>query len=191
MAIRFLVAVGVVLLAAPAAQAQYPQQRDGLWVGFGLGYGSSNVVCDSCYRGPRTEGVTAFLKLGGTPSRHLLMGGALNGWSRSGGGAKERMANLTASLYYYPSVTRGLFMTGGLGVSTYHVDTRPVVSGRGWGLVGGLGYDIRVARNVSLTPVADLVFGGVGDLKLSGGSRRFVRGWKQNVIDFGLGLTFH
>ena len=177
-------------VAAPAARAQYPPRRNGFWIGFGLGYGSANVTCDSCGSGSRTGGVTAFLKLGGTPSRNLLIGGAINGWSHESGGATETMANVTASLYYYPAARSGLFLTGGLGFSDYRVDTSPSVEGTGWGFTAGIGYDIRVGRNVSLTPVANFVYGGVGDLSVSGGGT-FATGWKQNVVDFGLGVTFH
>jgi len=183
-------AAGLLSVAAPAARAQYPQRRNGFWIGFGLGYGSANVTCDSCGSGSRTGGVTAFLKLGGTPSRNLLIGGAINGWSHESGCATETMANVTAFLYYYPAARSGLFLTGGLGFSDYRVDTSPSVEGTGWGFTAGVGYDIRVGRNVSLTPVANFVYGGVGDLSVSGGGT-FATGWKQNVVDFGLGVTFH
>jgi len=185
-----LTVAGLLGAAAPAAWAQYPQRREGFWIGFGLGYGSANVACDGCGSGPRTGGVTAFVKLGGTPSPNLLIGGAINGWSHPSGGATETMGNVTASLYYYPVARGGFFLTGGLGFSDYRVDTSPVVDGTGWGFTAGVGYDIRVGRNVSLTPVANFAYGGVGDLNVSGGSP-FATGWKQNVVDFGLGVTFH
>src|SRR6266567_3158501 len=96
--------IAVLALRPPGtgfARGQYPQRREGFWIGFGLGYGSANVTCDTCGSGPRTGGVTAFLKLGGTPSRNLLIGGAINAWSHQSGGATETMGNVTASLYYY------------------------------------------------------------------------------------------
>src|SRR2546428_12573687 len=82
---RVIALGGVLLTVAPAARAQYPQRREGFWIGFGLGYSSANISCDNCSSGARTGGVTAFLKLGGTPSRNVLIGGAINGWSRRGG----------------------------------------------------------------------------------------------------------
>ncbi|MGH7547317.1 MAG: hypothetical protein ACREMM_03980 [Gemmatimonadales bacterium] len=188
---RVVGVVGILMLTAFAAWAQHPQRREGFWIGFGLGYGGADITCDNCVEGRREGGVTAFLKLGGSPSRNVLIGGALNGWSRERGGATETMGNVTASVYYYPSATSGLFVTGGLGFSSYLVDTSPEVTGTGWGFTGGIGYDIRVGRNVSLTPVVNFLFGGVGDLELSGGAGTFATGWNQNVIDFGLGVTFH
>src|SRR5256885_16139951 len=64
---RVIALGGVLLAVAPAARAQYPQRREGFWIGFGLGYGSANITCDSCRSGPRTGGGTAFVQPGGTP----------------------------------------------------------------------------------------------------------------------------
>src|SRR5256885_6405085 len=178
-------------VTASAARAQYPQRREGFWIGFGLGYGSANVTCDTCGSGPRTGGVTAFLKLGGTPSRNLLIGGAINAWSHQSGGATETMGNVTASLYYYPVASGGLFLTGGVGFSDYNVDTSPSYDGTGWGFTAGVGYDIRVGRNVSLTPVANFVYGGVGGLNGSGGGGPFAPGWEQKGGGLGFGGPFH
>jgi hypothetical protein len=185
--------VGVLVALSGAARAlwaQYPQRRDGFWVGFGLGYGSAIVSCDNCGPGSRTDGVTAFLQLGGSPSQHLLIGGAINGWSHYSRGATETMANVTGSLYFYPRARSGLFFTGGIGLSGYHVNTVPAWDGTGWGLTLGAGYDIRVGRDVSLTPVVNYLYGAVGDVTVPGtglvGSR-----WRQDVIDVGLGVTFH
>src|SRR5207244_866030 len=71
--------------AASAARAQYPQRRDGFWIGFGLGYGSANIKCDQCVDSSGVGGVTGFVKLGGTPSRNVLIGGAVNVWAHSDG----------------------------------------------------------------------------------------------------------
>lgn len=185
---RVCVVLVALLCAARALRAQYPQRRDGFWFGFGLGYGSANVSCDNCSAGPRTDGVTGFLKVGGSPSRHLLIGAAVNGWSHYSGGATESMANLTASLYVYPAARSGLFFTGGLGLSSYRVNTVPSWDGTGWGFTLGAGYDIRVARGISLTPVVNYFYGAVGDVSTAG---MVASRWRQDVIDVGLGVTFH
>ncbi len=174
---------------AGIARAQHPQRRDGFWIGFGLGYGSANVTCDNCASGGRLGGLTAFLKLGGTPSRQVLLGGAIDAWTKQSGGATETLANVTASIYYYPARRSGFFLTGGLGFSDYDLSDGGSITGNGWGFTAGAGYDIRVGRNISLTPVANFVYGGIGDL--NSGSGVFATGWKQNVLDFGLGVTFH
>src|SRR2546430_1965928 len=114
-ATRVAVLLAGLCTAASAARAQYPQRRDGFWIGFGLGYGSSQVTCDSCRRVSRQGGVTGFVKLGGAPSRSLLIGAALNGWAHSDGSATETMANVTASLYLYPPRPTGFFVPRGAG----------------------------------------------------------------------------
>src|SRR3989454_10676652 len=70
--------------AASAARAQYPQRRDGFWIGFGLGYGLANVKCDQCVDSSGVGGVTGFVKLGGTPSRNVLIGGGGHRAAHSG-----------------------------------------------------------------------------------------------------------
>ena len=94
----------------------------------------------------------------------------------------------------YPQASGGLFLKGGVGAS--HVDTSAQegsievsVSKTGWGLLAGIGYDLRVGRNVSLTPCVNYVYGKPGDL-VSGGED-VLPGWKQNVVSFELGITFH
>src|SRR5256885_4039380 len=149
-----LATAGLLGVTASAARAQYPQRREGFWIGFGLGYGSANVTCGTCGSGSRREGVTGFLKLGGTPSRNLLIGGAINGWSHPSGGATETMGNVTGSLYYYPVASSGLFLTGGLGFSSYNLNTSPSVDGTGWGFTAGPRGGIPGRRHSSPTPRA-------------------------------------
>lgn len=186
---RVVTVLAVLSCAAAVAQAQYPQRRDGFWIGFGVGYGSANVSCDNCVSGSRTGGPTLFLKLGGTPSRNLLIGASLNVWAHPTDSLTETMGNITASLFYYPMTKSGFFLSGGLGFSAYNLDSSPEVNGSGWGLTAGVGYDVRVGRNISLTPVVNYTYGALGDFDVPGIGT--ARGWKQNVIDVGLGVTFH
>ena len=183
---RVLVSLTVfTCLAATTVWAQHPQARQGFWIGFGFGYGSAHATCSGC--GSASEGgATGFLKLGGTLSPKVLLGGAVNAWSKSSGGATETLGNVTASVFYYPAPASGFFLTGGLGFSDYNLNPSgfATTSSTGWGFTAGAGYDIRVGRMISLTPVADFTYGG----GLSPGG---ATGWKQTVIDFGLGVTFH
>jgi hypothetical protein len=189
-ATRFLGALGVLLLCgAGAASAQHPQHREGFWIGFGFGYGSANGTCTGCSSASE-GGVTGFLKLGGTLSPKVLLGGAVNAFSKASNGATETLGNVTASVFYYPAPASGFFLTGGLGFSDYDLSGGgSSITGAGWGFTAGLGYDIPVGRKVSLTPVVDFLYGSVGDL--SSGGTTFATGWKQTVVDFGLGVTFH
>jgi len=119
----------------------------------------------------------------------VLLGGEVNAWTKSDSGVTTELGNVSAAVYYYPAVKSGFFFKGGVGFSTFRAHDGGTIDGTGVGFVTGLGYDVRVGRNVSLTPVANFYFGSVGDLKSSGTT--FVTGWKQHVFDFGLGITFH
>src|SRR2546429_2980748 len=154
-ATRVAVLLAGLCAAASAARAQYPQRRDGFWIGFGLGYGTATVSCDNCNFGPRTGGVTAFLKLGGAPSRNLLIGGAINGWAHSDGSATETVTNATASIYLYPRRRSGFFVTGGARGFHYSLHSDPPWGGTGGGVPAGAGDDLRVGGGEALPPVAD------------------------------------
>ncbi len=190
---RFLAGLGVLaLVGAGAAAAQRPQTREGFWIGFGFGYGSADASCETilgspCGNADRQRGVTGFLKLGGTLSPNLLLGGAVNAWTKEDQGITETLGNVTASVYFYPAPANGFFLTGGLGFSSYQASDGGTIDGNGWGFTAGLGYDIRVGRNVSLTPNVNFVYGAVGDIEKGAAAT----GWKQNIFDVGLGVTFH
>ena len=178
-------------IAAAGATAQGPHRRQGFWAGFGIGYGSANTSCDDCTSGPRVGGYTAWLKAGGTLNPSVRLGVLADGWSHISSGVTETMGNLTASVFLYPRASSGFFLTGGAGFSDYRLDTSPSITGTGWGFTVGLGYDLRIGGELSLTPVANYGWGGVGDLSYGDGGGFYTTGWKQNYLDFSLGLTFH
>lgn len=60
--------------------------------------------------------------------------------------------------------------------------------GSGFGVLGGVGYDIRVSRRLSITPGVNVWYGKLGDLRALG--ETFATGWSHNVVDFTIGLTF-
>src|SRR5262245_9382473 len=88
-----------------------PQTREGFWIGFGLGAGS--LGCGDC--NDRTNGFSGNFKLGGTINPHFLLGAKTNGWYKSEDGVTLSYGNLSAVAYYYPSVTNGFYLKGGLG----------------------------------------------------------------------------
>ena len=140
-----------VVTAAAAIEEPGRHPREGFWFNLGLGYGS--LGCEGC--GGRESGVSGGLQLGGTLNRKWLLGGATTGWSKSEGGVTLTVGTLLALVRFYPSERGGFFLEGGLGLGTIHVsvDGFGSESETGGGALLGLGYDIRVGRNVSLTPV--------------------------------------
>lgn len=185
---------GIVLFASPFAWAGHPQDRQGFWIGFGAGYGSADASCDEgCEGGDRQGSVSGFIKLGGTLSPRVLLGVETNAWIKDEGVTTLTLGSVTGTVTFYPQVSSGFFLKGGVGLS--YVDTEfedqslsVSVSKTGWGVLAGIGYDVRVARNISITPSANFYYGQPGDLSLAGET---LGGWKQSVIDVGIGITFH
>jgi hypothetical protein len=182
---------------ATDGEAQHPQVRKGFWIGFGLGYGSADVSCDGCASTSRGTGLSTYLKLGGTLSSKVLLGGEIDGMTTTSslglpsvGSVDILVGSMTGTVTYYPAVKSGFFVKGGAGFSLFNqTDAVNTLDGMGWGLLAGIGYDLRVGRNVSLTPVANFYFGGPGNI--TSGSATVATGTSQNVIDIGLGITFH
>ena len=159
-----------------AVDAQTPQTREGFWFNVGLGYGS--LGCQDC--GSREGGFSSGLALGGTLSRKVLLGAGTNSWFKEQNGATLTASTLTATVRFYPSATGGFFLQGGLGVGVVELNVAGLgsESETGGSAILGLGYDVRVARNVSLTPY----WNGVAINNSTGDA---------NFGQIGLGLTIH
>src|SRR4051794_28351937 len=147
-----LVAVCAVgsLSFAGIASAQNAQARQGFWFSGGLGYGS--LGCDGC--NSREGGVSGGLSLGGTISPRFLIGVGTSGWTKTEQGARLTVDEVDARVRFYPSTTGGFFLTGGLGYGEVRASAPRFGSATEWGgaAILGMGYDIRVARNTSITP---------------------------------------
>jgi hypothetical protein len=88
-------ALGIMLLASPAAWAGHPQGRKGFWIGFGGGYGSADIHCDGC-DGDRQGSFTGSFKLGGTLSDKVLLGVESNGWFKEEEGVTPASGSRTS-----------------------------------------------------------------------------------------------
>ncbi|PYO91504.1 MAG: hypothetical protein DMD62_15855 [Gemmatimonadetes bacterium] len=173
---RSLAIVSALLIAgASAASAQRPQTRKGFWIGFGFGYGS--YTCTDC---GSLGSVSGYLKMGGTVSPHLLLGGETNGWTKSEGGETLTAGNASFAGYYYPQPAGGLFLRGGVGFSTISGSSGGATASQtGAGATAGLGYDLRVGASTSVTPVFNFVWGHPDT------------GFSQSILQFAVGVTFH
>lgn len=166
-------------LASTASAQQAAQTRQGFWIGGGMGYGSMGLHCTGCTGVDRQGGLSGYIKLGGTLRENILLGVESNGWRKSEAGATVTMGNFSGAAYWYPMATQGLFLKGGVGYSIMRLDDGTTATDdSGFGLLGGVGYDIRVGRNLSVTPVANWFRGG-----FDGGS--------ADVLQLGLGVTSH
>lgn len=166
-----LTIIGLFTVCAAPASAQQAQIRQGFWFNLGLGYGS--LGCEGC--DGRLGGISGGLALGGTLSPKLLLGVGTTGFTKSEFGTTTTVGTLDARIRFYPSAPGGFFLTGGLGVGTISEGS---FSETGLGLVLGLGFDIRIGTNISLTP-----FWNGFAVRTSTGD--------ANVGQLGLGITVH
>ncbi|HEY0929772.1 MAG TPA: hypothetical protein VGE27_07610 [Gemmatimonas sp.] len=173
-----LAAIAAVALSASTStlSAQgHPQTRQGFWLTAGLGAGSRG--CEGC--DDRRGGVVGQLALGGTISPRFQLGASYNLWTREDDGVTGSQSGLMALAKFYPAARGGFFMQGGLGVGQLKTQRRNVsVTEDGTSALIGVGYDLRVARNFSVTPFANLV-GGQFD------------GNSANFNQLGFSLTWH
>ena len=190
-----LCATTMLLVTAPA-WAGHPQKREGFWIGFGGGYGSASFSadCEDCGNSDREDGFTAFFKLGGTLNPKVLLGAESNLWLKEEDGSTLTLGSFTGTVTFYPKAEGGFFLKGGVGMSIVDVSdtvgsTDFSVSKTGWGVMAGVGYDLRIGGNLSLTPCVNYWYGKPGDVDFEDGGK--LPGWKQNVISIELGLTFH
>lgn len=187
-------AAGIALFVPASAWAGDPQVREGFWIGFGAGYGWADVSCDECGDGGDREGsITGFVKLGGTLNERVLLGVETNVWTKEQDDVRVTLGSLAGTVTLYPQASSGFFLKAGVGLSYLDTGVRAgsvslSASKTGWGFMAGLGYDLRLDRNVSITPCVNYYYGKPGDLTFEGET---VAGWKQNVIDVGIGVTFH
>jgi hypothetical protein len=155
----------------PVNGPAHPQTREGFWFNIGFGYGS--LGCQDCVG--REGGLSGGLSLGGTVTDRLLLGVGTSGWVKDINGTRLTVGTFDARLRFYPVRTSGFFITGGLGVGSVSVAGD---SESGLGLLIGVGWDLRVGRNISLTPFYN-------------GFAMANSNVDANVGQIGIGVTFH
>jgi hypothetical protein len=156
----------------PQPGARNPQTREGVWFNAGFGFGS--LTCSDCDF--TLSGASGGLSLGTTINDRLLFGVGTTGYYKPIAGSTLTLGTLDARLRFYPVRTSGFFLTGGMGLGHISLDNETEY---GFGLVLGLGWDIRVGSNVSLTPF----WNGVGVATSSNVN--------ASVGQIGLGITIH
>ena len=133
--------------------------------------GIGSLGCDNC-EGQRENGWSGGLSAGGSINDRWLLGFGTTGWAKYNDlDELVSVGTLDFRFRFYPARTQGFFMTAGLGLGTITVAGD---SEFGAGAIVGVGWDIRVGRNVSLTPFYngfamnnENVDGNVGQLGLA------------------------
>jgi hypothetical protein len=138
------------------------QERHGLWLNLGIGWGS--LGCRGC--DGRDGGIAGDLGLGATVNPHLQLGLGSNVWYKGyGDGVSLALGTLVdARAKYFPSRSGGLYLTAGVGVGqawTRLEGFGPIdgtYTKTGVGILAGLGYDVRLGQgSLALTPFAHAV----------------------------------
>ncbi|MCI0464536.1 MAG: autotransporter domain-containing protein [Gemmataceae bacterium] len=171
------------VLASPAAAQRREVRHDGFWVAFGVGAGSNLT---EGYSDARLGGA-GYVRLGGTVSPRLLIGGEAMGWVRDQNGTTWSQGNATATVLLYP-VRRGVYLKGGLGFASRSAqrssgETTTTTTAGGFGATLGGGYDLQIGNNLFLTPNIDFLFQAV--------ESEFFTATTGYLVLFTVGLTWH
>jgi hypothetical protein len=183
-------AAALALLASPAlAQSA---ARQGFTISFGLGAGSAGFS----YEGSATDriaGPSGYLRLGGAVTPSLIIAGESHGWTHNEGSVTSNVGYLMAVAQWYPQPAGGFHLLGGVGVGAVNEeDTAPLgyeLTSVGGALQVGMGYDMRMSRNFSLTPYVNFLGLGGGEPKINGSGAG--GSLSANVVQFGLGFSWH
>jgi hypothetical protein len=187
-----LAVTAAVIISPTVGYAQEPPEglvevsepsRRGFWLGLGLGAGGESFdlsqgtgYSDVLYR------PTISLRLGGTVSQHLRLGGEVLSWINDVGPAVESLSSALFIAQLYPFSRSGFYIKGGLGIGRNAVDFDDGFDQGDTGFAGllGAGYELQLGRRFYLNPTIDLVGhryddGVVGD-------------YRERLVNFGLGI---
>ena len=172
---------------APRGLVEVPDQagRHGFWGAFGVGAGGEAFdLRDGAGYGDELYRPTVSLRLGGTPTRYLRLGGEILGWFDDRGRQTESITSLLFITQFYPAPRTGLYLKGGLGLGRNQVDFDDGVGLGETGFAGllGAGWEIRVGRRLYLNPALDLV---QHRYTARGGER-----YRERILNLGLGVLF-
>lgn len=187
-------AYGVALLAmVPSlvfAQAR-ANTRQGLWVGVGLGLGSSGADCSDC-TDERTSGGSGYFRIGGTLSPSFLVGVESNGWVHSESGVSESIGVGSVVAYWYPSRRGAFYLKIGFGALAYRADDgMDELTSTGAAAQLGLGYEVRLAKNMSVAAFLNSIATSNSTLKFNGTAIPGGGDINVNLVQAGIGLTWH
>jgi hypothetical protein len=160
--------------------------REGLWGAIGLGAGAESFNAnDGLGWSDDKGGGLAYFKIGGTVSQSLLLGVEGQVWSTNyyWDNYDRSLSSLMAIAQVYPSARGAGWLKGGFGLAhdqlNLYGSSRPTYTGKtGTAFDLGLGYDFRVARNISASPSLDLVF-------------QHYDTHDERLLNLGFALTFH
>jgi len=188
-----MAAAALLLLGGVAAAQDAPRGlveirdrgRHGFWGALGVGAGGEafDLRDGAGYSGDLYR-PTISVRLGGTPSQYVRLGGELQGWIDDQGDRTESLASILFIGQFYPAPATGLYLKGGLGLGRSEVDFDDGFGLGDTGFAGlvGAGWEVRVGRRLYLNPAVDLIqhrYTG------RGGDR-----YRERIVNFGIGVLF-
>lgn len=181
----------VSILVLPAGASA--QQRGGFWITGGISIGSIGASAEGLQT-DRGGGLDFDLAAGWTLTPQLLVGADLGGYGVTFNEPQPLEAtdvDIVIVLAYYPRLSSGFFVKGGAGPSFLDnlKDQAPVIRGRGFVVMGGVGYDLYLGRNFSLISSLEFSSGHIGDVEFD--SNRQFTNWKHNIVAATVGIKFN
>jgi len=182
---RFLCGILLVGFAVAFAPSDLTGQveRDGFFIGFGLGLGSLGAENED----ERESALSGYLKLGGAVNDRVLLGAETNGWTKTeseeGLDVTLTLSSLLAVAYFYPNPSSGLFLKGGLGWTRLEGEVSVAgiavsESENGTALTLGIGFDHGLGGRFALTPFANLIYSDF-------------EGGTTNLLQAGIGVSWY
>ncbi len=187
-------AVALLLTGAPGGWAQDPPRglsvvreggRAGFWGGLAIGAGGEAFdLRDGAGYSEELYRPTVSLRLGGTVSPSLRLGGEVLAWINERDFETESLTSVLFIGQLYPITSTGLYLKGGLGLGRNAVefDGGGDVGDTGFAGLLGAGWEIRLGRRWYLNPSFDVV-----EHRYTGrGEERY----RERLVNFGLGVLF-
>ncbi len=187
---RLVSALILLLLPATSYAGLYPNDHTGLYVGFGVGYGSASFDL------PNDEIVSRDFNDEGSIAGHFFVGGALNqvflfgvetnGWVKEVDGADWTLVSGAATMTVYP--IEYLFLRAGPTVGNIEVSDDSVDSpfgpsrlvsrsDSGYGFTLAAGAELRLKKNFAIVPSVRYVWLDIEDVTVNFVSGVVSVGW--------------
>jgi hypothetical protein len=153
--------------------AERPHQRNGFFIGFGVGGGSAQWEDGA----DRAGGGVGKFRIGYAVAPNWTVGLESSGWlKREDAGIVGELTLLynvsTFGVTYFPG-NRGAFLKGGIGFATASFEDIGYVQGpgsgkfeigqSGYGFLGAIGYEWRLTEKFAIGPEVEIVYLSVGD----------------------------
>jgi hypothetical protein len=168
-AVLVIALISTVCMVAPVSAGQ-PHDRNGFFIGFGLGAGTAGWEGTT----ERAGGGIGNFRIGYAPAPNVTVGLENSSWMK-----KESVGTIDLTLMYtvttfgvtyFPS-NNGLFLKGGVGFATANFETaislptgiaKGELDDTGFGLLGAAGYEWRLTEKFALGPEVELAYLNVG-----------------------------